>query len=60
MAPRDRASVRINTKTVYSLAQRGELRTFRVGRVIRCHYEEVARFMNAGGSGTTPGNALRE
>lgn len=39
--------LRVNPKTVYAMAKRGELRTFRVGRVLRCRKDEVERFIAA-------------
>lgn len=36
--------LRVNPKTVYQLIQRGDLASFRVGRVLRCHRSDVLRF----------------
>lgn len=37
--------LRVTTKTVYKLVHAGQLRSFRVGRVMRCRRDEVARFI---------------
>lgn len=36
--------LRVAPKTVYVLIQRGDLPSFRVGRVLRCHRGDVLRF----------------
>lgn len=38
--------LRVAEKTVYGLVRRGELKAFRVGRVMRCSRDEVARFIS--------------
>ena len=37
--------LRVTAKTVYKLVRAGALRSFRVGRVMRCRRHEVDRFM---------------
>lgn len=37
--------LRVAPKTVYGLIKRGQLRAFKVGRVVRCYREEVLRFV---------------
>jgi len=46
--------LRVAEKTVYALVKRGELRAFRVGRVMRCHRSEVLRFADANIEKPTP------
>lgn len=53
--------LRVTTKTVYNLVERRELRSFRVGRVLRFHMDDVMRFvakqrLRAGGDDGTPSN----
>ncbi len=40
-------ALRVNTKTVYGLVKRGQLRAFRVGRALRCRRSEIDRFIKA-------------
>jgi excisionase family DNA binding protein len=37
--------LRVTPKTVYGLAKRGALTSFRVGRALRCRRSDVERFM---------------
>jgi len=37
--------LRVTSKTVYTLVRRGDLRGFRVGRVLRVHRTDVEQFM---------------
>jgi excisionase family DNA binding protein len=37
--------LRVTTKTVYGLLKRGELASFRVGRVVRCRRADVDHFI---------------
>ena len=37
--------LRVTTKTVYGLCQRGELPSFRVGRVLRCLKADLDQFI---------------
>lgn len=37
--------LRVTTKTVYKLIRAGALKSFRVGRVMRCRRHEVDRFI---------------
>lgn len=39
--------LRVTPKTVYALLKRGELPSFRVGRVVRCRRGDVEAFMSA-------------
>lgn len=40
--------LRVTTKTVYALIQRGALPSFRVGRVLRCRRCDVMNFIEGG------------
>lgn len=52
--------LRVNTKTVYALIRRGELRAFRVGRAMRCRRAEIARFIKASEANPHPERRLGE
>ena len=39
--------LRVTTKTVYALIQRGDLASFRVGRVLRCLRSDVQNFIDS-------------
>ncbi len=41
--------LRVAEKTVYGLVKRGELKAFRVGRVMRCHRADVLSFVATAG-----------
>ena len=46
--------LRVTTKTVYKLLRTGTLRSFRIGRVVRCRRDEVNRFIGECEQSTTP------
>lgn len=46
--------LRVTTKTVYSLASRGEIASFRVGRVLRFRNIDVLQFAAGQARPTTP------
>lgn len=50
------AYLRVTTKTVYDLARKGELPSFRVGRSVRFLHTEIERFVLAGAT-SNPGAA---
>ena len=40
--------LRVTTKTVYALIKRGQLPSFRVGRVVRCRRSDLLRYVEQG------------